>query len=101
MMRIKLHEKKGAVDLDSMMSEFKNALGNNYKLNAHSESTNYGVQQLVVDVPGVGSFFCSYELVYNGGRFNIRTWDTDSEFELDCDFDLYKRLQTIFNHYCG
>ena len=98
-MTIKLHEKKGAVDLDSMMTEFKKALGSNYKLNARSESTNYG-QQLVVSVPGVGSFFCAYELVYNGGKFNVRTWEADSEFERDCDFDLYKKLQSIFYRYC-
>lgn len=99
-MTIKLHEKKGAVDLDAMMTEFKQALGSNYKLNARSESTNYGQQQLVVSVPGVGSFFCAYELVYNGGKFNVRTWEADSEFERDCDFDLYKKLQSIFYRYC-
>lgn len=99
-MNIKVHEKKGEVDLDAMMSEFKQALGSNYKLQARTEGTKWGGQQLVVSVPGVGSFFCSYELVYNGGSFKTRTWEADSEFERDCDFDLYKKLQTIFNRYC-
>lgn len=99
MMKIKIHEKKGNVDLDAMMSEFKKTLGNNYQLQARSENTKWG-EQLVVTVPKVGSFFCEYELVYNGGKFNVRTWDADSDFELDCDFNLYKQLQEIFYRYC-
>ena len=98
-LNIRLHEKKGAVDLDAMMSEFKKALGNDFKLQARNESTGYG-QQLVVTVPTVGSFFCNYELVYNGGSFNVRTWEADSEFDNDCDFNLYKRLKEIFYRYC-
>ena len=98
-MRIKVHEKKGSVDLDAMMSEFKQVLGGEYKLQAHSEGHKWG-EQLVVTVPGVGSFFCSFEMVYNGGKFNVRTWDADSEFELDCDLVLYKKLEAIFSRYC-
>lgn len=70
-LNIRMHdltEKKGDVDLDAMMSEFKQALGNDFKLKAFSENTKIG-QQLVVAVAGVGEFFCLYELVYNGGQF--------------------------------
>ena len=98
-MRIKVHEKKGNVDLDAMMSEFKQVLGGDYKLKARSEGLKYGGDQLVVAVPEVGSFFCSFEMVYNGGSFSTRTWDADSEFDLDCDLELYKKLKEIFYRY--
>lgn len=100
-MNIKIHEKKGYVDLDAMMSEFKQVLGGNYKLSAHSTGLRWGGEQLIVDVPGIGSFFCEYRLVYNGGSFKVTTDNPESEFENDCDFKLYKRLEAVFNRYCG
>lgn len=100
---IKVHsisEDKGDVDLDSMMTEFKQVLGNDYKLRGYTQNTKYE-QQLVIDVKGVGEFFCGYALVYNGGSFKVRTWDADTNFDLDCDMSLFKKLQTIFYKYCG
>ena len=102
-MKITMHnitEKKGDVDLDAMMAEFKKELGNDFKLKAFSENTKIG-QQLIVDVAGVGEFFCLYELVYNGGSFKVRTWDTDSSFDMKCDMSLFKKLEAIFNKYCA
>ena len=102
-LNIRMHnlaEKNGDVDLDAMMSEFKQALGNDFKLKAFSENTKIG-QQLVVDVAGVGEFFCLYELVYNGGSFKVRTWDADSTFDMECDMSLFKKLESIFNKYCA
>lgn len=102
-MKIKVHnisEDKGDVDLDAMMSEFKQVLGNDYKLRGYTQNTKYE-QQLVIEVKGVGEFFCGYALVYNGGSFKVRTWDADTNFDLDCDMSLFKKLQTIFYKYCG
>ena len=102
-LNIRMHnlaEKKNDVDLDAMMSEFKQALGNDFKLKAFSENTKIG-QQLVVDVAGVGEFFCLYELAYNGGSFKVRTWDADSTFDMKCDMSLFKQLEAIFNKYCA
>lgn len=99
-MKIRVHEKKGDVDLNAMMSEFKQVLGNDFKLKAFSENTKIG-QQLVVAVAGVGEFFCLYELVYNGGSFKVRTWDADSTFDMKCNMSLFKKLEAIFNKYCA
>lgn len=103
-LNIRMHnlaEKKGDVDLDAMMSEFKQALlGTDFKLKAFSENTKVG-QQLVVAVDEVGEFFCQYELVYNGGSFKVRTWDADSAFDMQCDMSLFKKLEAIFNKYCA
>lgn len=100
-LKIRVHEKKGDVDLNAMMSEFKQALGDSdFKMKAYSEPTKYGVQQLVIKVQGVGEFVCSYELVYNGGSFKIRTWDADSTFDWHCDLDVFHKLEAIFNRYC-
>ena len=100
-MKIRVHEKKGDVDLNTMMSEFKQALGgSNFKMQAYSEPTKYGVQQLVIKVQGVGEFVCSYELAYNGGSFKIRTWDADASFDWHGDLDVFHKLEKIFNRYC-
>ena len=75
-------------------------LGKDYNLRGYSQNTKYE-QQLVIEVKGVGSFFCGYALVYNGGTFKVCKWDADSEFDLNCDMALYKRLEEIFHKYCG
>ena len=102
-LKIKIHsisEKKQDANLNTLMSEFKKILGENYNIDVFNETNRYG-QQLVIAVPGVGEFFCRYELSYDGTNFNVSTWEAESMFDKDCDLELYHKLEEVFNKFCG
>lgn len=102
-LKIKIHsisEKKQDANLNTLMSEFKKILGENYNIDVFNETNRYG-QQLVIAVQGVGEFFCRYELSYDGTNFNVSTWEAESMFDKDCDLELYHKLEEVFNKYCG
>ena len=101
-MTIKVHgidEKKYNAKLDTMMDEFKRVLGSDYKFKVYNEPHSFG-QQLVIGVPGVGEFFCFYELAYTNGKFNVHTWEADASFDKNCDMSVFHELEAIFKKYC-